>query len=145
MIHLKDIIKGLSNAVEDVFGSPPTTKDIREGFERPCTYLDLVDISVGRECLLEHSELTFELIYFAENSHIGYLQLLNAEKVIKELFANPIRIDEEFFVYAEDLEFELDRDEMYVVCRFSFDIFQKIDDFVDDGSDQNMDTLDVSH
>lgn len=145
MIYLNDIIKGLSGAVESAFGKPPITKDIREGFERPCTYLDLVDMTIGRESLLEHSEMTFELVYFSNNSHSGFLDLVNAQKKMHELFTNPIRISDFFCVYAEETEFELDRDEMYVVCRFELEVFQKVDDFADEGSNENMELLDINH
>ena len=34
-----NVIRAVSGLVEQVFGAPPTTKDITEGFNRPCTYV----------------------------------------------------------------------------------------------------------
>lgn len=144
MIYTSDIIKGLSEAIELAFGSPPTTKDIRKGFERPCTYLDMVSLSVGREALLQHSSYAFELIYFSEDSRKGYIDLLKAQKKMQELFANPIRISDTFLIYAEEVEFDFDRDEMFIVCQFEIEIFQKINDFADDSSDENMEVLSIN-
>lgn len=144
MIYTSDIIKGLSEAVEAAFGEPPTTKDIRKGFERPCSYLDMVSLSVGRESLLQHSSYSFELIYFSEDSRKGYIDLLKAQKKMQELFANPIRISDTFLIYAEEVEFDFDRDEMFIVCQFEIEIFQKINDFADDGSAENMESLSIN-
>ena len=39
MIGLTNCIRAVSAIVETTFGEPPTTKDITEGFDRPCTYV----------------------------------------------------------------------------------------------------------
>ena len=39
MITIVDTIRALSALIEMLFGEPPTTKDITEGFTVPCTYI----------------------------------------------------------------------------------------------------------
>jgi hypothetical protein len=44
MIGIIDTIRGLSEWIEENFGEPPTTKDLLEGFDRPCTYIQPVEM-----------------------------------------------------------------------------------------------------
>ena len=39
MTDIVDVIRAVSELVERVFGAPPITKDITEGFDLPCTYV----------------------------------------------------------------------------------------------------------
>lgn len=143
MITIIDIIRGLSEMIEENFGEPPTTKDITEGFERPCTYVQPTDLSVSKESLLKWDEMSFQIIRFAMSSYAGYLELLQYQAELSGLLINPIEIDETFYIYPENVEFELRRDEMLLIASFDINNFQLIEEAEGHGSSELMETLDL--
>lgn len=131
MITIIDTIRGISDMIEENFGEPPTTKDIQEAFDRPCTYVQPVNISTSKESELRVDEYTIEIVRFAERSYDGYLELLQYQTVFTELLENPIPISESFYLYPEEVEFELDRDDMYLSVTFEASNIQIVDDNTD--------------
>lgn len=125
MISLIDVIRGLSGWIEANFDEPPTTKDITEGFSRPCTYVQPIEISSQSESDLLHDTFRFEIIRFSDLSYRGYLSLLNYQKKFSELLAvGYIPINSQFMIYPTEIDFELDREDMYLSVTFSVDNYQ---------------------
>lgn len=143
MITVIDVIRGISEMIEENFGEPPTTKDITEGFDRPCTYVQPTDLSVSKESLLKWDEMSFQIIRFATSDYAGYLELLRYQAEFSELLINPIEIDETFYIYPENVEFELRRDEMLLIVSFDINNFQVIEETEEHGSSELMETLDL--
>ena len=71
MITIIDTIRALSDWIEGLFGEPPTTKDITEGFERPCTYIQPGTLDTAVEGGLRHDTYTMDVIRFASRTRSG--------------------------------------------------------------------------
>lgn len=128
MITVIDTIRAVSALVEDLFGEPPTTKDVTEGFTRPCTYVQPTLLDTAVEGGLRHDSFTVEIIRFAQRSRKGYLELLAYQEQLTEALENPIPVEEEFLLYPEDVSFALRREEMTLVATFSVENFQLLPD-----------------
>lgn len=124
MITLIDTIRGISDWIEGLFGEPPTTKDITEGFTRPCTYVQPAAMTTGREGGMHHDTFGFDIIRFASRTRAGYLELLEYQGKLTEALEGPIPVDEDFSLYPQDVEFELRRDEMTLIASFDVENFQ---------------------
>lgn len=145
MITIVEIIRAVSGMVETVFGAPPTTKDIREGFERPCTYLSELYSDVSREGKLRHETAQLELVRFAARTDRGWIDLLRAQAALTEALERPIRVDEQFHLVAEEVDFDPVREDMALYCTFSVEWFQEApEDDWRGGSEDKMDALDVN-
>ena len=119
-----DVIRAVSGLVEQVFGDPPTTKDITEGFDRPCTYVQPTLMQTSLEGGLRHDSYSIEIIRFGPRTRDGWLDLLEAQASLAETLENPIPISSTFFLYPEEVNFDLRRDEMTLITSFDVDIFQ---------------------
>ena len=62
MTDIVDVIRAVSELVERVFGAPPITKDITEGFDRPCTYVQPTLMQTSLEGGLRHDSYSIEII-----------------------------------------------------------------------------------
>jgi len=144
MIGLTECIAGLSGMVETVFGAPPVTKDVREGFTRPATYLTPIDARADRTGALRHETVFFELVHFAARTDRGWKDLLTAHKALVAALEGPVRVADGFHLLAEDADFDLDRETMSLTCTFEVELFQAspMADWTG-GSDKNMDTLEL--
>ena len=130
MITIINTIRGISEWIEENFGEPPTTKDIQEGFDRPCTYVQPVEMSTSRESELRVDEYTIEITRFAEKSSEGYLELLDYQRQFTDLLERPIPVTSSFLLYPEEVEFELDRDDMYLAVTFTLNNIQDNKDVI---------------
>lgn len=124
MTGIVDVIRAISDLVEQVFGTPPTTKDITEGFDRPCTYVQPTMMETSLEGGLLHNRYSIEIIRFGPRTRDGWLGLLEAQASLAETLWNPIPISSTFFLYPEEVDFDLRRDEMTLITSFDVDIFQ---------------------
>lgn len=143
MITIVDVMRAVSRTAEAVFGAPPVTKDLKEGFERPCTKLSLLYSDVSREGALRHETAELELVRFAARTDRGWIDLLRAQASLTEALERPIRVDEQFHLVAEELDFDPVREDMALYCTFSVEWFQEIPA----GEEENpslMDTLEMN-
>ena len=144
MIGIVDVIRACSGALEELFGEPPTTKDLVEVTDRPCSYVEAMT-STERDGGLRHDVYHITITYFAPYHDRGYLDLLRAQEQLAARLIEPIEVDERFHLLPEEVEIQPIRDEMVLVCDFSAECRQ--DEPVDDwrgGSDKDMDTLDIN-
>ena len=134
MITIVDVMRAVSRTAEAVFGAPPVTKDLREGFARPCTKLSLL-----------YSDVSRELVRFAARTDRGWIDLLRAQAALTEALERPIRVDEQFHLVAEEVDFDPVREDMALYCTFSVEWFQEApEDDWRGGSEDKMDALDVN-
>ena len=138
MITIVDNIRALSDLVETLFGEAPTTKDITEGFDRPCTYIQPVDIQSDRTETLRHDVYAMELIRFATRSHQGWAELLHAQEVLAEALSRPIPVSGSFSIYPQDVSFSLRREDMVLLCSFTLENIQAIE------ADQDKDWMETA-
>ena len=138
MITIVDTIRALSDLVETLFGEAPTTKDITEGFDRPCTYIQPVDIQSDRTETLRHDIYAMELIRFATRSHQGWAELLHAQEVLAEALSRPIPVSGSFSIYPQDVSFSLRREDMVLLCSFTLENIQAIE------ADQDKDWMETA-
>ncbi len=142
MITIIDTIRAVSALVEHLFGEPPTTKDITEGFTRPCTYVQPTILDTAVEGGLRHDSFTVEIIRFAQRTRKGYLELLEYQAKLTEALEHPIPVEESFVLYPEEVDFELRRDEMILITFFSVENFQLLPDA--DADAETMELLNLN-
>lgn len=126
MITVTDVIKAVSGLCEDLFGAPPVTKDLREGFQRPCCYLTPTDIRRERMGGLRRETVELELVRFAEQTHKGWLSLMQAQAALGEVLETPIPVAEAFHLAAEDVDFDAVREDMALYCTFTVEYVQQL-------------------
>lgn len=141
MITITDVIRAVSGMVERLFGEPPTSKDITEGFERPCTYVHTTGTDVDMTGDLRHDLIHLQVVRFAERSYMGWSELLRYQEVLTMALLEPIYVDDMFCLYPEDVSIDLRRDEMAMFADFSVDNFQLLPDA--EGDADTMETLNL--
>jgi len=146
MITIVEVMKAVSGMAEGLFGAPPVTKDIREGFPRPCTYLSLLSSRTAREGGLRHDTADLELVRFAARTDQGWIDLLRAQAALTEALDRPIRVSDGFSVLAEEIDFDPVREDMALYCTFSVEWYQLRDEDEDPaGSGDPMEILTVNN
>lgn len=144
MIGTAEVIRALSGLVEAVFGAPPVTKDIREGFARPCTYLTPTDSRTERMGGLLHTTTELELVRFGAKSWKGWRELLRAQDALTAALLEPVEAEESFHLLAEDTDFDLVREDMALYCTFSVQYFQDRPEPGGSGGGEPMEHLQVT-
>lgn len=142
MITIVETIRALSQVVETVFGEAPTTKDITEGFTRPCTYIQPALLETETARGLRHDTYQIEIIRFEAAKRPGYLHLLEAQRKLTEALERPVPVSDAFVLYPEDLEFELRRDEMSLTASFAVENYQLLPP--EDADTETMENLELS-
>lgn len=141
MITIVETIRAVSDMIEQFFGEAPTSKDITKGFDRPCTYVQPTGIETERSGGLRHDTYSLQIIRFAERRGMGYQELLKYQGVLTDALERPIAAEEFFFLYPENVSFELRRDEMVLLCSFSVQNIQELPE--DDADAEPMETLNL--
>lgn len=142
MITTAKIIKGLSAWIEAKFGEPPITKDVVEGFDRPCTFVSVTNATTGREGDLRHDTFEVEIVRFTAKSYKGYKDLLTAQDTFSAAFEQGyIAIEGMFYIYPDAIDYDLDREDMLLTVTFTIDNFQTI---IETDSHPNMNTLQIN-
>lgn len=128
MTTITDVIRAVSGMVERLFGEPPTSKDITEGFGRPCTYVHTTGTDVDRPGDMRHDLTHLQIVRFAERSYMGWSELLRYQEALTMALLEPIPVDDMFYLYPEDVSIDLRRDEMAMFADFSVENFQLLPD-----------------
>lgn len=135
-----DVVKAVSGMIETEFGTPPTTKDIRKGFLRPCFYVEPYRIQSGTAGDMRDDTFGIRIFYFSERAQTGYLDLLEKQTVLRDLLDSPIPISEDFYLYPENLDFELQREDMALIASFTVENVQLLEDT---GPSEYMENLEI--
>lgn len=123
-----DVVKAVSGRIETEFGEPPTTKDIREGLLRPCFYVEPYQMRYGTAGDLRDDTFGIRIFYFSQRAQTGYLDLLEKQIALQALLDGPVPISEDFYLYPEDLDFELQREDMALIASFTVENVQLPED-----------------
>lgn len=113
-----DTLHAVSGLVEVLFGEPPTSKDIHEGFTRPCTYVQPILMQTENSGDLRLDTFEIQIIRLAERAETGYLELLQYQATLREALEEPIKVSDSFFIYPEEVSFELSREDMALTASF---------------------------
>lgn len=141
MITIIDTIRAVSDLIEQIFSEAPTSKDIAKGFDRPCTYIQPIGIETERSGGLRHDTYSLQIIRFAEESYLGYQDLLKYQIAMTDALEHPIPVTESFVLFPENVSFSLRRDEMVLLCEFSVQNIQALPE--EDADAEIMETLNL--
>lgn len=72
-----------------------TNRDIREGFTRPCFFIDLEDVDTSRVGTYYRDALEMRLYYFAANTYTGYIDLLHKRDELIRMLQDTTRLSDE--------------------------------------------------
>lgn len=129
-------IKALTSVLERNIGVIVTNKDITEGFERPCFYIDVDEISVIPEGEIILEEQQFSIYYFGEFEDKGYLELLKLKQTLDMIFTAGIQNDEGKTIIFDNLDFDINRTGMFLRIKLSTNEF-----YYEDGLDSDKETM----
>lgn len=145
MITIVDVVRAFSNRLENLLGAPPVTKDLVEVKDRPCTYLQAEEVTGGVDAGLWHDVFPIQIAYFAPFADRGYLDLLRARQLVSVAMAAPTEVGERFHLLPEDVEITLYRDDMILVCNFTVECWQEMEeDWTETGSGEIMEHLEAA-
>ena len=102
-------------------------KDIKN-IERPCFYVRFITESTKKQSKIEHSEQSFEIIYFAEENKL--LELLEVKEKLKDFLNSPFGVENKE-VEPIDLSIQINEDDYYLQATFDFEIEQLIETTAD--------------
>lgn len=128
MITLVDTIRAVSAMLETLFGDPPVTKDIDEGFDRPCTYVEPLPVNTEVSSSLRMDTCPIRIFRFAEKIETGYLELLQEQEKLLNALSKPIPVTDVFLLYPEDMKFDLSRADMALSVDFTVTNVQELED-----------------
>ena len=143
MITIIDVIRAYSGLVEELFGKPPTTKDLIEVKDRPCTYVQ-GDVETELDAGMQHDTFSMSLVYYAPFDDRGYKDLLHAQHQLSAALIAPVEVEEEFHLLPDGVDIDVIREEMVLVCTFELECWQETDAIPVEGSTDTMLQLDIN-
>lgn len=110
MISPIDVIKRITKLLNAAYPQiEVTNRDITEGFERPCFFIDLDDVETRRVGTYYQDALDLRLYYFATSTRQGYIDLLHKRDDLIRLLQDTTRLSDDetdatygFVVQAND-------------------------------------------
>lgn len=138
-VTIVDTLRAFSLLVKREFGEYPTTKDIHEGFARPCSFVQPILIEADKSGTLITDQYSIQIIRFATKSETGYLELLQWQETLREALEDPVAVytapsedtppqETDFLLYPENVSFEINREDMALIVTFTIDNAQVGDD-----------------
>lgn len=123
-INTINIYNSINNKLTALF--PTKTVQIKDikNITRPCFYVRFITESTKKQSKIEHSEQSFEIIYFAEENKL--LELLEVKEKLKDFLENPFAVENKE-VEPIDLSIQINEDDYYLQATFDFEIEQLIE------------------
>lgn len=117
-----DVIRALSNLIEKEYPNYPIVDyDVDEDYPRPCYFIETESVKtqwVAVDYIEELSDL--QIVFFAEDRHEGFLDLLEMKNHLTQLFNEPLELDNGYFVSLLETTSELFKGDK--VLEFSFQV-----------------------
>lgn len=117
-----DVIRALSNLIEKEYPNYPIVDyDVDEDYPRPCYFIETESVKtqwVAVDYLEELSDL--QIVFFAEDRYDGFLELLEMKNHLTQLFNEPLKLDNGYFVSLLETTSELFKGDK--VLEFSFQV-----------------------
>lgn len=126
LITAVDVIKALTVQCRNLLGCDVNDRDISEGFERPSFFIEVVDFQnedIG--ILLRGDTLSISIYYFNEKRETGYLNLLKARELIREMLAQSVQVAEGYSITADEIEEHINKADMSYITNFDVTIYQR--------------------
>ena len=98
-------------------------KDIKN-ITRPCFYVRFITESTKKQSKIEHSEQSFEIIYFAEENKL--LELLQVKETLNDFLSCPFAVENKQ-IEPLDVTITTNEDDYYLQASFDFEIEQLIE------------------
>lgn len=123
MISLEDIIKAINDKLEINFpGVDKQSTDIKEGFERPCFYVQIDDNTANKlNPSSKEKTLTVRIYYFPKDRYENRIELLETQDTLENMFFDGLQVNENF--YIPSLDNELTFTTVDGVLQLSFDLY----------------------
>jgi hypothetical protein len=144
MITLVDVATAINEKLEAILPEIPIqSTDIREGFDRPCLYVDFDNVVPAKYGPKGLDRIISVIIYFFPTSQTNYkLELLSVQEILETEFVGVLQIVEGFVTYPSNLStVKVDG-----ILQLSFDIqlIEISDEEKGNTSDYTMNELDVN-
>ncbi|ULO09668.1 hypothetical protein H1230_13360 [Paenibacillus sp. 19GGS1-52] len=144
MITLINVAEAINQKLIDILPDIPIqSSDIREGFGRPCLYVDFDSVVPAKYGPKGLDRTISVIIYFFPTSQTNYkLELLTVQDMLETAFVDNFKIVDGFVVYPSNLS----SDKVDGILQVSFDIqlIEIADEENGNTSDFMMDELDVN-
>ena len=138
MLSIIDIIRSLSSLIESNFPDYPIQdRDLEEGFDRPCYFIDINSVvteSLTNKLVKETANI--EIDFLSEDIYKGFLNLLDVKNELVILFSNPLPLTDEqgnsvAHVVFNDVRTEIVKADKALICTMTTELIQEIEDNVD--------------
>ncbi|MBO7747355.1 hypothetical protein I8J29_24525 [Paenibacillus sp. MWE-103] len=140
MVTIKQISKAINAKLNDILPDVEIqSKDIREGYPRPCLYVDFEDVTASMAgAKLRERTIPVVIYYFPTDPNKVKIELLDVQEKLEVAFVGDFPIMDGFVVQI----FEADAVKVDGVLQFSFDVYTlEVDDRE---TDNGPDMLDIS-
>ncbi len=123
MVSLVDIVKAIDDKIKDNFlGIEIQSTDIKEGFERPCFYVQVDDNRANKlNPNSKEKTLTIRIYYFPKDRYENRIELLEIQDILENMFFDGLQVNENFYISTldNDLTFTV----VDGVLQLSFDLY----------------------
>ena len=122
------IIKAITLILDAKYpNSKVSNRDIKN-VHRPCFYVNFISENSSKIAdLVTQDIVSFDVIYFAETSHSGYLDLLSKKKYLKSILNNPIKTEKGYITVSE-LDFNINNQDYVLNTVFDVIVSSEIAD-----------------
>lgn len=117
MITYKDVKLAINNKLLGAFDVEITSKDIKEGFNRPSFFVDFDNMARSSTEEQVSKEFTVRIYYFPRNRYEYSIEVLEVQEELEELFELKLEVLDRKFNVMETISEIVDG-----VLVFSFDI-----------------------
>lgn len=126
MVTLKDIAVAINSKILSAFTNTPYSNaeiqstDIKEGFNRPCFYLELDGTKRSNfNSSMVDRNITARIYYFPSDRNKYRIELLEVQEILENTFINSIRVNENFAITID----EINSDVTDGILQTSFDLY----------------------
>lgn len=140
MANVGDILKKVTNMLENTFDIEVIDKDIEEDIPRPAFVIDTDEITKDKFGLMDHISFRLHVYYFAPSIYNDYAKLYGVLDNLMTLFDGRIKINDTFNFTLEEQQGTIYRADMVAELSGLIDI---VNPYVENEEGDEMLDLDV--
>lgn len=125
IVGVIDIVKALTTSIKSAFSDIKLENSDINKASRPSIYVDIGKISPNDICDLRGENVELQIFYFGTKRDDGRLELLTKQAEFDTLLREPIKVSANFWVYADEVHYEIIAEDMALVCYLSIDTLQQ--------------------
>lgn len=120
MVKYTDILKAINTQITTAFPDIEIqSKDITEGFDRPCFFVDFVSMAASEMMNYYRSrKTTIVIYYFPSDIYKNRIEILQKQDKLEEIFMKILKVNESFIITINETESNI----IDGVLQFSFDL-----------------------